>query len=66
MLQPVLVQRGENPLAGWTPSVPKEGFDLDPGTEEYKKAEELGLLEVEQTESQYGKSPRIAGEYAFT
>ena len=38
-------QRGENPLGGWRPSVPKEGFDLDPGTAEYAEAEERGLLE---------------------
>lgn len=39
-------QRGENPLEGWTPSVPNEGFDLDPGTPDFSSAEQRGLMEV--------------------
>lgn len=39
-------QRGENPLSGWRPSVPSTGLDLEPGTPEFKSAEERGLLEA--------------------
>ena len=39
-------QRGENPLDGWTPSVPADGFDLAPGSAEYEKYEEAGLAEA--------------------
>jgi UDP-sugar pyrophosphorylase len=35
-------QRGVNPLAGWTPSVPK-GQLLDLGTTQYKEREEEGI-----------------------
>ena len=39
-------QRGENPLDGWTPSVPDSGFDLDPGTPAFTAAEQRGLAEA--------------------
>eukprot|EP00966_Prymnesium_polylepis_P246257 5695861-Prymnesium_polylepis.1 len=39
-------QRGENPLGGWTPSVPNAGFDLDPGTAAFEAAEQRGLAEA--------------------
>ena len=38
--------RGENPLAGWRPSVPDDGFDLAPGSEDYGRYEERGLEEA--------------------
>ena len=38
--------KGENPLAGWSPSVPDDGFDLAPGTDAYKAFEEKGLAEA--------------------
>ncbi len=38
-------KRGENPLEGWVPSVPKgEAFEV--GSEAFLKSEELGLKEV--------------------
>jgi UDP-sugar pyrophosphorylase len=30
-----MAQRGENPLAGWVPSVPSDGHHLEPGTEKF-------------------------------
>ena len=39
-------QRGENPMAGWSPSVPDDGFDLTPGTTEYERYELAGLAEA--------------------
>lgn len=36
---------GENPLAGWAPSVPT-GINLEPLTEEYATYEDLGLKEI--------------------
>jgi hypothetical protein len=36
-------QRGENPLSGWVPSVPKDGYDLAPGTIEYDRFERAGM-----------------------
>ena len=39
-------QRGENPLDGWTPSVPADGFDLTPGTPEYEAYEKVGIAEA--------------------
>ena len=41
-------QRGENPLAGWSPSVPADGYDLAPGTPEYEEYERRGLDECAQ------------------
>ena len=38
--------RGENPLEGWSPSVPDDGFDLRPGSDEFEKYEERGLAEA--------------------
>ena len=38
--------KGENPLAGWSPSVPDDGYDLAPGTDAYKAFEEKGLSEA--------------------
>jgi UDP-sugar pyrophosphorylase len=38
--------RGENPLQGWSPSVPDDGFDLAPGTAEFAAFEERGLAEA--------------------
>ena len=38
--------RGENPLQGWSPSVPKDGFDLAPGSYEFGRHEERGLAEA--------------------
>lgn len=38
--------RGENPLQGWSPSVPKDGFDLTPGSYEFGRHEERGLAEA--------------------
>jgi len=38
-------RRGENPLEGWIPSVPKgEAFEV--GTDAFLRSEELGLKEV--------------------
>jgi len=42
-----MAQRGENPIAGWTPSVPADGHALEPGTEEFQGYEALGTLEAE-------------------
>ena len=39
-------QRGENPLGGWAPSVPEDGFDLAPGSEAYEKYERAGLAQA--------------------
>jgi UDP-sugar pyrophosphorylase len=38
-------RKGENPLLGWTPSVP-EGMTFELGSEEYRKMEELGRHEL--------------------
>ena len=38
--------RGENPLQGWSPSVPEDGFDLTPGSDEFARYEERGLAEA--------------------
>ena len=38
--------RGENPLQGWSPSVPDDGFDLTPGSDEFARHEERGLAEA--------------------
>ena len=38
--------RGENPLQGWSPSVPDDGFDLTPGSDEFERYEERGLAEA--------------------
>ena len=40
-------QRGENPLAGWKPSVPADGYDLAPGTPVFEKYERAGLAIAE-------------------
>jgi len=37
--------KGINPLAGWTPEVPK-GVSLEPGTPEYEAKEAVGLAEL--------------------
>ena len=39
-------QRGENPLKGWKPSVPEDGYDLAPGTEAFETYERRGLEEA--------------------
>ena len=41
-------QRGENPLGGWSPSVPADGYDLTPGTADYEKYERAGLALASQ------------------
>ena len=38
--------RGDNPLQGWSPSVPDDGFDLTPGSDEFARHEERGLAEA--------------------
>jgi len=38
--------RGENALEGWTPSVPDDGVDLQPGSPEFAAFEERGLAEA--------------------
>lgn len=38
-------RRGENPLEGWSPSVP-QGETFEVGTEAFLSTEELGLKEV--------------------
>eukprot|EP00931_Biecheleriopsis_adriatica_P076697 TRINITY_DN50387_c0_g1_i1.p1 TRINITY_DN50387_c0_g1~~TRINITY_DN50387_c0_g1_i1.p1 ORF type:complete len:646 (-),score=132.93 TRINITY_DN50387_c0_g1_i1:128-2065(-) len=37
---------GKNPLDGWTPSVPKEGFHPEVGSKEFFEYEALGLKEI--------------------
>ena len=36
--------KGENPLSGWSPSVPDDGFDLALGTDAFKAFEERGAV----------------------
>ena len=36
-------QRGENPLAGWKPSVPADGYDIQPGSDDFALYERAGL-----------------------
>ena len=38
--------RGANPLEGWRPSVPEDGFDLAPGTEAYQRYETEGIAQA--------------------
>jgi len=39
-------QRGENPLAGWSPRVPENGYCLEPCSEAYAQYERRGLEEA--------------------
>ena len=41
-------QKGENPLSGWTPSVPDDGFDIAPGdaSGNYDRYERAGIREA--------------------
>lgn len=40
--------RGENPLAGWTPSVPEDGFQPEVGSEDFLEYEAIGQKAVGQ------------------
>ncbi|CAK9081306.1 unnamed protein product [Durusdinium trenchii] len=39
--------KGENPLEGWSPSVPKDGFQPEVGSQAYMEYEKLGRQEVQ-------------------